>query len=69
MQLEQEDFVVQQTKRAEWREIRGLGIDVKVEVLSHGERILLGTEQTMRWRCKPSPLRRSWTVKNMEESK
>jgi hypothetical protein len=68
MDLTHEDFIVKGTKLAECREIRGLGIEVKFEVLTTGECDLLGLEQTMRWRCKPSPLRRSWTLKAEEES-
>jgi hypothetical protein len=45
-----------------------LGIEVNAEVLTTGECELLGLDQTMRWRCKPSPLRRSWTIKEEEDS-
>jgi hypothetical protein len=67
MDLTHEDFIVKGTKLAEWREVRGLGIEVNVQVLTTGECELLGLEQTMRWRCKPSPLRRSWTLKAEEK--
>jgi hypothetical protein len=68
MDLTHEDFIVKGTKLAEWREVSGLGIEVKVEVLTTGECDLLGLDQTMRWRCKPSPLRRSWTLKAEQDS-
>ena len=68
MDLTHEDFIVKGTKLAEWREVRGLGIEVNAEVLTTGECELLGLDQTMRWRCKPSPLRRSWTIKEEEDS-
>jgi hypothetical protein len=68
MDLTHEDFIVKGTKLAEWREVRGLRIEVNVEVLTTGECELLSLDQTMRWRCKPSPLRRSWTLIEGEES-
>jgi hypothetical protein len=68
MDLTHEDFIVKGTKLAEWREVRGLRIEVNVESLTTGECELLGLDQTMRWRCKPSPLRRSWTLKAEEGS-
>jgi hypothetical protein len=36
MDLTHEDFIVKGTKMAEWREVRGLGIEVNVEVLTTG---------------------------------
>jgi hypothetical protein len=68
MDLTHEDFIIKGTKMAEWRALRGLGIQVNVEALTTGECELLGLDQTMRWRCKPSPLRKSWTLIEVEES-
>ena len=68
MYLTYEDYIVKGVKKSEWYELRRLGIMANTAILSTAECELLGSKQHMRWRCRPSPLRRSRTLIEMEKS-
>jgi len=59
--FEGEDLFVELTSLQEWSDLGKKGIEVTEALITVGEIQLVEDKKLKVWRCKPSPLRSSWS--------
>jgi hypothetical protein len=59
--LQPKDLFSPLTPLKEWERLEQEGIDITDALLTVGEILLANDQKLGKWKCKPSPLRSSWT--------
>jgi hypothetical protein len=53
---------VRKVSQPEWEQLKQIGIEVKLNLLTEGEILLLKDRELLRYRCQPSRLRSVWVL-------